>query len=238
MYIFASQQDDWTDIETKQVGAYFKSKTLSERKAWELAQEHKLDLVVINPVYVVGKVLYNRTPESTALVWRTIDGDPMVPDAQVPIVDVQDVADAHISALTAEGAVGKRFILSNEVWSQLKVAKCLKKHFGQYGYSIPSRTAPNCMIWCMKHFDPGEYSRVLYSRHRLIYAVCGCLLSVVRDMLYPYLGFSGVAVDGTPCVGVLIDSYRSIDDSLVECTESLIGIGKLKDRRKDSGRCC
>ena len=39
--------------------------TLAEKAAWKLAKEHGIDLVTINPVFVVGPVISKRTDATT-----------------------------------------------------------------------------------------------------------------------------------------------------------------------------
>ena len=79
---------DWTDAE--RADEYPKSKTLAERKAWELASELGLELTTINPSYVIGPLLSGRDCSSAVLVRRLISGDmPAVPRLWVSSVDVR-----------------------------------------------------------------------------------------------------------------------------------------------------
>lgn len=54
-------QDSWTDVNEKTVTAYFKSKTLAEKSAWEFIKNQsgdtKLELVVVNPGPIYGPTL-------------------------------------------------------------------------------------------------------------------------------------------------------------------------------------
>jgi nucleoside-diphosphate-sugar epimerase len=104
---------DWTDLTSPGLGAYVKSKTLAERAAWDfVAREGRsLELAVINPVGVFGPVLGPDYATSIRLVERLIDGRmPIVPRTYFGVVDVRDVADLHIRAMTNPAAAGQRFI--------------------------------------------------------------------------------------------------------------------------------
>lgn len=45
--------DSWSDVD-KNIGAYAKSKTLAERAAWETVKGSSMELVAINPGFVLG----------------------------------------------------------------------------------------------------------------------------------------------------------------------------------------
>merc|ERR1719461_456373 len=47
--------DDWTDEE--KASGYQKSKTLAERKAWELQKEAKFEMATVNPAVIIGPIL-------------------------------------------------------------------------------------------------------------------------------------------------------------------------------------
>jgi dihydroflavonol-4-reductase len=99
---------DWTNLTSPGLGAYVKSKTLAERAAWDLGG---IELAVINPVGIFGPVLGPDYAASIQLVERLITGGmPLVPRIYFGVVDVRDVADLHIRAMTHPAAVGQRFI--------------------------------------------------------------------------------------------------------------------------------
>jgi len=95
-------ETNWTDPRGRDVSAYAKSKTLAERAAWDfLAREGGgLELAAVNPVVVLGPVLGSDYSASIQLVKRLLDGGPGCPQLQLGLVDVRDVADLHLSAMT------------------------------------------------------------------------------------------------------------------------------------------
>src|ERR1700675_5184704 len=127
-------ETDWTDLSGEGLTAYVKSKTIAERAAWDfIAREgRKLELSVVNPVGVFGPVLGPDYSTSILLVQRLMDGAiPGVPRLYFGAVDVRDVADMHIRAMTHPAAEGERFLaLAGDFMSMLDIAKVLKARLG------------------------------------------------------------------------------------------------------------
>ncbi|MFZ4585031.1 MAG: NAD-dependent epimerase/dehydratase family protein [Acidimicrobiia bacterium] len=144
--------DAWSDVNAN-IGAYAKSKTLAERAAWDAVAGGEMELVVVNPGAVFGPSLGAQIDgQSVALMTDMIGGKmPMIPDVAMGMVDVRDVARLHVSALTASGAPGHRFIAATaEPVSMSYFAEVLRNA----GYSkVPSRKAPNFAIKLMSLFD-------------------------------------------------------------------------------------
>src|ERR1700733_11123729 len=106
-------EKDWTDPNGPDVGPYVKSKTLAERAAWDfIAREGgSLELSVVNPVGVFGPVLGPDFSPSIQIVQRLMDGAvPGCPRLSFGVVDVRDVADLHLRAMTDPAAQGERFL--------------------------------------------------------------------------------------------------------------------------------
>ena len=90
-----------------------KSKTIAERAAWDFIETEGggLELSVINPVGIFGPVLGPDYSTSIILIQRLMNGDmPGCPRLSFGVVDVRDVADLHIRAMTSPAAKGERFI--------------------------------------------------------------------------------------------------------------------------------
>ena len=144
--------DSWSDVE-RNIGSYAKSKTLAERAAWEAIRGSSLELVVMNPGFVLGPALGkagNGTSET--LIANMISGKmPAIPNVAMSMVDVRDIAQLHVAAAEKPGISGKRFIAaSSEPVEMSHVAEVLRKA----GYSkVPSRRAPNFAIKLMALFD-------------------------------------------------------------------------------------
>ena len=106
-------EEDWTFLDGSDVNAYVASKALAEREAWRFAAEHpgSPELSVVNPVAVVGPVLGRRLSSSTAVVNRLLSGGTTFwPRVSLNIVDVRDVAELHMLAMTSPAAARQRFI--------------------------------------------------------------------------------------------------------------------------------
>lgn len=71
------------------------------------------------------------------------------------VVDVRDVADLHVRAMTNPAAKGERFIaVSGEVMSMLDIAKVLKTRLGDAAKKVPTRQLPNWFVRLVARFDP------------------------------------------------------------------------------------
>ncbi len=113
-----------------------KSKTLAERAAWDfIAKEGgSLELSVVNPVGVFGPVLGPDYSTSILLVQRLMDGAmPGCPRLRFGVVDVRDVADLHIRAMTNPAAKGERFlaVAGDFMWIR-EIAEVLKSPHGRF----------------------------------------------------------------------------------------------------------
>jgi dihydroflavonol-4-reductase len=150
-------QDSWTDINEKSITAYFKSKTLAEKAAWDFIKNQtgneKLELVVINPGPIYGPTLTgNLQSESMDFFKKLISGKvPMLPKADSVMSDVRDIAYIHVKALENEKANGHRFIVTTEASHNFQeIAQMLKSN----GYSkVSTLLAPTFLLKFMANFD-------------------------------------------------------------------------------------
>jgi nucleoside-diphosphate-sugar epimerase len=147
---------DWTDLTGSGVAAYPKSKTIAERAAWDfIAREGgKLELTVVNPVGIFGPVLSSDYAPSILIVKRLLDGAvPACPRLFFGTVDVRDVADLHLRAMTDPAAKGERFLaLADGALSLLDVAHILKKRMGAVARRVPTREMPDWIVRLLAHF--------------------------------------------------------------------------------------
>ena len=152
-----SDHTTWTDINSKYVTPYQKSKTIAEKAAWDFYNNqdnsNKMELAVINPGGVMGPQLGNDLGgASTQIVSQLISGKfPMIPALSFPFIDVRDVAILHLKAMTTPEADGKRFIAahSEPTW-MYEVAEVLSAA----GYEkIKLKKAPSFMLKLIGLFD-------------------------------------------------------------------------------------
>ncbi len=149
---------NWTNPDGEDVRAYVKSKTLAERAAWDfIAKEGgALELSVVNPVGVFGPVLGPDYSTSILLVQRLMDGAmPGCPRMSFGLVDVRDVADLHIRAMTDPAAKGERFlaVAEDHVWIK-DIALVLKRRMGAAGAKVPTGDLPNWLVRLVAMGDP------------------------------------------------------------------------------------
>src|SRR5208337_5621476 len=151
-------EEDWTDPEGSDVSAYAKSKTIAERAAWDFVAREggALELSVVNPVGVLGPVLGPDYSTSIQLVERLMNGAiPGIPNLSFGIVDVRDVADLHLRAMTDPAAKGGRFLATaGDCMTMPEIAQVLRARIGAAAGRVPTRVLPDWMVRLASLFDP------------------------------------------------------------------------------------
>ncbi len=150
-------EEDWSRTD-RDIGAYEKSKTLAERDAWDfvkgLESDNTLELSVINPGLVLGPILDKDYSASGEVIRKIMRRElPGLPDLSWPMVDVRDVADAHLAAMTTPEAAGMRFCCAIENARMQDIALILDKKFANRGYKVPTRKLPNIVVRFAALFD-------------------------------------------------------------------------------------
>jgi dihydroflavonol-4-reductase len=199
-------ETDWTDLNGN-VAPYQKSKTLSERAAWDsIAREGgSLELSVVNPVAVFGPALGPDYSHSIRLVQRLMDGMPGCPKINSGFVDVRDVADLHLRAMTNPVANGERFLaISGESMWMSEVAKILKRRMGSAARRVHTRELPSWLIRIAALRDPAT---------KMIAPLLGVNMNATSEKARHLLGWEP----------------RSSEEAIVATAESLLRLGLLKD---------
>lgn len=200
-------ETNWTDPAGDDVRAYVKSKTLAERAAWDfIAKEGgALELSTVLPVGVFGPVLGPDYSTSILLVQRLMDGAmPGAPRLSFGIVDVRDVADLHIRAMTDPAAKGERFLaVAGDFYTIKRIAKVLKARMGAAAKRVPTTELPNWLVRIAAMND-----------------------EAVKQIL-PELGKMKNATNAK-AKRVLGWAPRSNDDAVVATAESMVKLGLLK----------
>jgi dihydroflavonol-4-reductase len=155
-------EGDWTDPDTPGLTPYVRSKTIAERAAWGLVRDRGQEdrLSVVNPGAIIGPVLNDDLSYSLQMVQRLLGGTPGVPKLGFSLVDVRDVADLEIRAMTAPDAGGERFIAVTQFLWMAEVGEVLRRRLGDAASKVPTRTVPNLLVRGMALFDPGIRSVV------------------------------------------------------------------------------
>jgi dihydroflavonol-4-reductase len=146
---------DWTRLDDPSTDAYARSKTLAERAAWAFVADEapSMALTVVHPGFVLGPPLDDRVGASVSVVRRLLRGrDPMLPRVGVPVVDVRDVADAHLRALRRpDVSTGRRYLLAGGSRWLTELAATLRA--GHPGRRIATRTAPDVAVRLLGRVD-------------------------------------------------------------------------------------
>lgn len=147
-------EKSWNTTSSVDHQPYSYSKTVAEKEAWRMVNEQeRWDLLVINPGFVMGPSLSKRV-ESTSIdfMLSMVNGKfaKGMPDLYFGIVDVRDVAQAHINAGLMEKASGRHVTMSDTL-STLEIADKLREKFGEK-YKIAKSTAPNFLLYLVGPF--------------------------------------------------------------------------------------
>ncbi|MEO7051339.1 MAG: aldehyde reductase [Rhodanobacter sp.] len=201
-------EGNWTDVAGDGIQPYTKSKTLAERAAWDFITHEggTLELSVINPVGVFGPVLGPDYSTSILLVQRLMDGAlPGCPQLSFGVVDVRDVVDLHLRAMTNPAAKGERFLaVAGDFMSIRDIAKVLKRRLGPAARRVPTRQLPNWLVRLAALRDPAV---------KQIVPELGRPKNATSAKAHRMLGW-------TP---------RTNEDAIVATAESLWRLGLLKD---------
>lgn len=141
---------DWSVLDGPGVDAYGKSKTLSERAAWDFVagEGAGMELVTMLPVAVMGSVMGSDISGSNHIIQNILNGAmPGFPSIYIPIVDVRDVASAHILAMETAEAAGQRFLISSgPVLSLAEIGATLRTALGDGAKHVPTNAIPDDTI--------------------------------------------------------------------------------------------
>ncbi len=197
-------EKDWTDVNGEDVSPYVKSKTLAERAAWEFIGREgwRLELAVVNPVGVFGPVLGADYATSILIVQKMLEGAlPGCPRLKFGVVDVRDVVDLHLRAMTHPEAKGERFLaVAGEFQWIVEMARALKSRMGEAAKKVPTRQLPDFVVRLAALKD-----------------------SAVKQII-PELGVEKNAT-GEKAQRVLGWQPRSWEDAVVATGESLVRLG-------------
>jgi dihydroflavonol-4-reductase len=196
---------DWTDPGSPGVSPYAQSKTIAEQAAWELVRRTGDEgrLAVVNPGAILGPVLNDDHSYSIEIIERLLNGMPGIPRVGFSCVDVRDVADLQIKALLSPEAGGKRFIAVARFQWMSGIAAVLRGRLGPAAAKVPSRSVPNLAVRAIAIFDPGV---------REVVSQLGKKREYSHERAETLLGWSP----------------RPIEETIVDCAQSLIDSGAVK----------
>jgi nucleoside-diphosphate-sugar epimerase len=142
-------------------------------------------------------------------VRRLMDGSvPGCPRLSFGVVDVRDVADLHLRAMTSPAAKGERFLaVAGDFMTMQEIAQVLKARMGEAAKRVPTRVLPDWLLRAAAMFD---------SSLEQIIPELGKFKNATNEKAKRVLGWAP----------------RSNEDSIVGTAESLIRLGLLKDSKK------
>lgn len=191
----------WSDPDDPRFDAYRRSKILAERAAWDFMADRSTEFVTILPGAVFGPILSRDQMGSTRVIQAMLRGQPpALARLAFWIVDVRDLADLHIRAMTAPEAAGQRFLAVGDLMWMPEVAATLRAKLGPRASKVPTRRLPDMLVKLMSVFQP---------QLRMLVAEVGRRNDVSSEKARRMLGFAP----------------RPATETVVACAESLIAFG-------------
>lgn len=202
-------EESWPEI-TGSTDPYMKSKALAEKAAWDfidgLSEGEKFELCTVNPGVVTGPLLNKGEGASQAIFTGLLKGEHSVtPKIYMPMVDVRDVADAHLKALKAKPF--QRYAMNENTYLFAECGQMFYEEFGQYGYNCTRKSMSKCMAWFAKCF---------VKELRSFYPLWDIRCHVKHDRAEKELGIK----------------FMPIRQSLIDMGYSLIKHGYVEDKTK------
>jgi len=198
-----SDETVWADPTDRKWDPYRSSKILAERAAWDFiaGQVGRTELTTILPSAVFGPVLSTESLGSVRIIQGLLRGRPPgLPNLGFWVVDVRDLAELHVRALTSPEAAGQRFIAAGEFLWMAEIAKTLRAALGSRAETVPTRRLPNAVVRLLALFLP---------QLRMLSADLGRINRLTSDKARRVLGFAP----------------RPAATTLVDCAESLLARG-------------
>lgn len=203
-------EEHWNNTSNVNHNPYQFSKTAAEREGWKMQKEQqRWDMITINPSMVYGPSL---TPASQSASIDTLvqmgDGRLRtgVPKLVMGVVDVREVARAHILAAFSPVAKG-RYILSAAELDMIGMAKILRKKYGS-SYPFPRMVVPTFLVWA---FGP-------------------LMGPITRDFVKRNVGLP-LKLDNRRSRDSLGVQYRPVEETFTEHFQQVIDDGLLKKKR-------
>ena len=198
-------ETSWT-IVNGELTAYVKSKALAERAAWDFMSRegNDLELSVVNPAGIFGPILGPDSASSVDLIKRLMNGMPGAPRIFFGVVDVRDVADLHLRAMTHPAAKGERFIaVSGDAISMVDIARILRRRLGASARKVPRLQLPDWLVRLAAKRDPSV---------RQVLPLLGVIRNATSEKARRVLGWSP----------------RSNEDAVAATAKSLLRFGLVK----------
>lgn len=198
-------EEHWNNTSSVKHQPYSYSKTLAEQEAITIqGAQSRWSMVTVNPGLVLGPSLA-KASDSTSLstMLELMDGSLRtgVPELRFPIVDVRDVAIAHIKAAMAENAQGRHILVAGSN-SMLEMAQTIRKQFGTK-YALPRWQVPKALVWLV-----------------------GPLMGITRDFVANNVGHP-IEFSNEYAQKELAVSFRPIEETVRDHAEQIVADGLI-----------
>lgn len=201
-------EEHWNTSSSVDHQPYSYSKVAAEREAWKMAKaQTRWDLVCINPAFVLGPSLTKVSASTSIETIQNLGSGKLrtgVPKLMFSLVDVRDVARAHILAGDTPAANGRHIIAAREA-SLLDMAKMLAPKFPKYPF--PKMEIPKAAAWLFGPLTAG----------------------ISRKFVTTNVGWP-LKLDNARSKRELGLQYRPVEVTLTEHFQQLIDDGLLKRR--------
>jgi nucleoside-diphosphate-sugar epimerase len=146
---------DWNRHSSEGHNPYAYSKRVAEEAAWAAARaQSRWDLVTIHPGAIFGPSLSRRVDATSVdMVVQFLRGSFQagVPRLWLGVVDVRDVAAAHVRAVQREAANG-RYIVVNRSMPLLDIARAIRPGLQGLPDKLPRRELAKALVWLAAPF--------------------------------------------------------------------------------------
>jgi nucleoside-diphosphate-sugar epimerase len=196
-------ENDWSDPEWTPLSAYIVSKTRAEKAAWEFMKNQGAEkkLAVVNPGFVLGPSLDRDIGTSLQVLELFLKRKyPAIPQTAFPTVDIRDLSELHMRAMTLAAAGGRRLLGCSDTLSMPEMASIMRNELGTAGKRVPTMVLPDLLIRLMAMFDPSMKN------------------------LIPDIGVKPIA-DAAYVTALTGVKFRSAREAVIAAGESLVKLG-------------
>ena len=149
-------ESDFTDETRADLTPYIKSKTIAEKAAWQFVKSTPgaPELAVINPCFVQGPALdadLSTSHELYRLMARGVY--PAVPRIRFPVVDVRDVAAAHVEAAFRPDAAGQRYLIGEGQLGLYDLGRVMARELPDLKSKAPKFQLPDIAVRALALVD-------------------------------------------------------------------------------------
>ncbi len=193
-----SDETVWADPGEKRFDAYRRSKILAERGAWDFMAGKPTELTTVLPTAVFGPVLAKDNLGSVGIIAGLLAGKPpALPKIGFVVVDVRDLAKAHVDAMLAPEAAGQRLLIGGDFVWFVELARALRDAVGARAAGVPTREMPTLVVKLLAPFVPAL---------RSLAGEVGRRNEVSTDKARRTLGFAP-----RPLATTLVDTVESLE---------------------------